>query len=175
MTKLTVVFAVALVLLSLTLAAVEARELVVEADEVAGIRASDESTDVRFLMRFEMPEKLEDQSVDFVCVSFDVNCDGDKGAVSLEAFRVTTAWDASSVGWSGPWERDGGDWDADVSAEWVVPEGVAKAVYLDVTDFVNRWLKDPSSNFGIIVNVSGPLSGAFSLSGPRVPQLRILY
>jgi hypothetical protein len=123
-----------------------------------------------------LPDILVRKSVDFACAEFDVSCTGVKGAVSLEAFRVTTAWDATSVGWSGPWLKDGGDWDGEMSADWVVPAGEGKTVYLDVTDFVNGWLKEPSRNFGILVKVSEPSLGTFSTGrSQELPKLRILY
>jgi hypothetical protein len=57
-----------------------------------------------------------------------------------------------------------------------VPAGEGKPVYLDITDFVNGWLKEPSKSFGILVKVSEPLSGSFSTDGAqREPELKILY
>jgi hypothetical protein len=174
--KTRIVLALVLFLVPLSLGTLEAKELLIKADEVAGIHPSDKSVDLRLLMRFTLPEELQGKSVDFACVSFDVSCAGEKGAVSLEAFRVTTDWDASSVSWSGSWAKDGGDWDADVSADWVVAEGDGKTAYLDVTDIVNGWLKEPSGNFGILVKVGEPFSGTFSAAGSRwIPTLRVLY
>ena len=170
-----IVLILTLFLLTLSPATLEAKELLIEADQVAGIRSSAESTDLRLLMRFPMPEKLAGKSVDFACVFFDVTCAGEKGVVSLEAFRVTSEWDASSVSWSGPWVKDGGDWDGDASADWVVAEGEGKAVYLDLTDFVNGWLNEPSRNFGVIVKVSGPFLGTFDVNPTRTPSLKVLY
>jgi hypothetical protein len=164
-----------LFLLPMSLATAQAKELLIKADEVTGIRPSHESTDLRLLMKFTLPEELGGKSVDFACVSLDVSCAGEKGVVSVEAFRVTTDWDASSVSWCGPWTSDGGDWDSDMSADWVVAEGEGKTVYLDITDFVNGWLREPSKNSGIIVKVSGPFAGTFELNPIRTPNLRILY
>ena len=174
--KTRIVLALVLFLVPLSLGTLEAKELLIKANEVAGIHPSDKSVDLRLLMRFTLPEELRDKSVDFACVSFDASCAGEKGAVSLEAFRVTTRWDASSVSWSGPWEKDGGDWDADASADWVVAEGDGKTAYLDVTDIVNGWLEEPSSNLGILVKVGEPFSGTFTAEGAlESPQLRVLY
>jgi hypothetical protein len=174
--KSRIVLTLVLFLIALSLTTVEARELFVNATDVVVIRPSVASQDMHLLMKFSLPEVLTGESVDFACVSFDAGCSGSKGAVSLEAFRVTTAWDAASVSWAAPWSKDGGDWDSDMSADWVVPVGEGKTVYLDVTDFVNGWLKDPSSNFGIVVRVSEPFLGTFSTVGSRgLPKLRVLY
>lgn len=155
------------VLNKITADTVEARELFVEAAQVASIRPSTSSKDMRLLLKFELPAALVGRSVDFACVSLDASPGGTKGTVSLEAFRVTTDWDASSVAWSGSWANDGGDWDADVSADWVVGESGDKAVYLDVTDFVNAWLAEPARNFGIISEAGGGDMRNMALMRPR--------
>ncbi|MCX5801571.1 MAG: DNRLRE domain-containing protein [Candidatus Eisenbacteria bacterium] len=170
------IFLLFFLLLALPVMAVEARELVVEATDVVAIRPSVASQDMRLLIKFALPEALSRNSVDFACAEFDVGCRGAKGAVSLEAFQVTTAWDKASVSWAGPWKKVGGDWDDDVSAECVLPVGDGKTAYLDITDFVNVWLEEPSKNFGILVKVSEPLSGSFSRDEAQGrPRLRILY
>jgi hypothetical protein len=174
--KTRIVLTLVMFLLPLCLTTVEAKELLLDAAEVASIRPSVDSQEMRFLVRFAMPEELEGKTVDFACVSFDVSSSGEKGAVSLEAFRVTTSWDASSVSWSEPWVKDGGDWDEGESADWVTAEGEGKIVYLDVTDFVNGWLAEPAGNFGIVVKVSEPFSGTFTTQGSQeLPKLRVLY
>ncbi|MCX5801449.1 MAG: DNRLRE domain-containing protein [Candidatus Eisenbacteria bacterium] len=165
-----------LLLLAVSITSVGAKELFVDAADVAAISSSEGSGDTRFLVEFALPEELEGKVVDFACVSFDVSSSGEAGVVSLEAFRVTTAWDAVSVGWSEPWAKAGGDWDDGASADWVAPTGDGETVYLDVTDFVAGWLAEPSSNFGIVVKVSEPFSGVFSADRSQgAPRLRVLY
>jgi hypothetical protein len=44
-----------------------------------------------------------------------------------------------------------------------------------VTDFVNQWLAEPSTNFGVIVKVSGPFLGTFEVDRGSVPKLNMLY
>jgi hypothetical protein len=174
--KSRVVLPLLLLFVALLLTTVEARELFVSATDVVAIRSSVASQDTRLLVRFPLPEVLAGKSVDFARVGFNVGCRGNKGAVSLEAFRVTTAWNAASVSWTQPWRKAGGDWDEDTSVDGVVPAGEGKPVYLDITDFVNGWLKEPSSNFGILVKVSEPFLGTFSTAAAQgLPKLRILY
>lgn len=174
--KSKIILAFVLFLLPLFLATAEGKELLVDASQVASIKPSVDSREMRLLMQFEMPEELADKTVDFACVSFDASSSGERGAVSLEAFRLTTSWQEGNVSWSGPWTKNGGDWDNDASADWVSPVGEGKTIYLDVTDFVNGWLKEPSGNFGIIVKVTEPFTGTFSAAGAQeAPRLRILY
>jgi hypothetical protein len=149
--------------------------LEVNAGQVAEIRVSEESEDVRFLLSFEVPDTLEDKSIDFACVSFEADCAGAEGGVSFQGFAVTRAWEAKTVSWDGPWDKAGGDWDKSLSAYWISEAGSDKTVELDVTEFAKRWVKEPSANFGIFVKVSGPFFGTFSPDKMHVPRLKILY
>jgi len=169
--------AVALVFLfvSVSLSAGEPAELFIDASQVAILRPSVDSQDMHLLMKFTLPESLARKSTDFACVEFEASCNGEKDVVSLEAFRVTTAWDAATASWTAPWSTAGGDWDSDMSADWVVAEGEGKTVYLDVTDFVSAWLARPSGNFGILVRVTEPFLGTLSTDTSKVPRLRFLY
>jgi hypothetical protein len=174
--KCTVVLPLLVLLVVLPLTTVEARELFVNATDVVVIRSSVASQDVRFLIKFPLPEVLTGKSVDFARVEFGAGCKGAKGVVSLEAFRVTTAWNVAGVSWTQPWGKAGGDWDSDMSADWIVPVGEGKPVYLDITDFVNGWLEKPSGNLGILVKVSEPFLGTFSTAaGQGLAKLRVLY
>ena len=152
------------------------RSLELDAAQVAVIKPSEESEDVRLLVSFALPDSLEGKSIDLACVSFVADCAGVEGGVSFQGFAVTKAWDASAVSWESPWDRAGGDWDKGLSAYWISEAGSDKTVYLDVTDFARGWLKEPSKNFGIIVKISGPFFGTFSTDGVQeVPKLRVLY
>jgi len=169
------IVAVAVVCLGLVSAEASARSLEVEASQVAVMRPSEESQEVRLLVRFGMPGVLAGEDIDFACVSFEADCSGDEGAVSFQTFAVTRDWDAETVSWTGSWDVAGGDWDRSLSAYWIGEPGRGKTVYLDVTDFANRWLVEPSKNFGIIVKVSGPFLGTFSVDKGLAPQLSMLY
>ena len=169
------ILGLALACLGLVSAQAWARSVEVEASQVAEIRPSPESAEVRLLVSFEMPGVLEGKEIDFACVSFEADCSGDEGMVSFQAFAVTKAWQEQTVAWSSSWDTPGGDWDKGLSAYWVGETGEEKSVYLDVTDFANEWLKEPSENFGIIVKVSGPFLGIFSVNKDIVPSLKILY
>lgn len=170
------VFLALLFLVCSAFAVGEARELFLKATDMVAIRSTFASQDTRLLVKFQMPDILTGKSVDFAGAELAVGSGGEKGIVSLEAFQVTTAWNSASVSWAHPWSKSGGDWDNTVSADAVVPVGEGKTAYLDITDFVNGWLKDPSNNFGILVKVSEPYAGTLSAIGSQgLPKLRILY
>jgi hypothetical protein len=169
------VVTVAALCLGLVSAEVGATSLEVEASQVAVIRPSEESDEVRLLVSFAMPQVLGGEEIDFACVSFEADCTGDEGAVSFQAFALTKDWDAETVTWTGSWDTPGGDWDKAFSAYWIGEAGDGKTVYLDVTDVANEWLAEPSGNFGIIVKVSGPFLGTFAVQEANVPKLRMLY
>ncbi|MFH0777723.1 MAG: DNRLRE domain-containing protein [Candidatus Eisenbacteria bacterium] len=152
-----------------------ARTLDVDASEVAVIRPSAKSDTLRLLVKFAMPEDLSKYPADFACVSFGADCTSEAGTISFQAFALTRDWNAETVSWTGAWDKAGGDWDKSLSSYSVDEIGTGKTLEFDVTDFVNRWLKEPSKNFGIIVKVSGPYSGAFEVSKASAPKLKILY
>jgi hypothetical protein len=174
--KAVAMFALAFVFLGLLSAEVRATSLEVEALQAAAISPSEGSDEVRLLVSFKMPGVLEGKEIDFACVSFEADCSGGEGAVSFQAFALTKGWDEKTVSWTGSWDSPGGDWDRGLSSYWISEAGKGKAVYLDVTDFANQWLKEPSKNFGIIVKVSGPFLGTFALGNVAAkPKLSILY
>jgi len=152
------------------------RSLEFDATQAALIKPSTESSEARLLLQFTLPEILANYTIDFACASFGVNAAGDEGKVSFQAFPLSRAWDARTVSWTGPWERAGGDWNDRLSAYEITGAGSGKTVYLDVTDFANGWRKEPSKNFGIIVKVSGPFLGSFTLDEAQgAAKLRVLY
>jgi len=173
--KAVAMFALAFVFLGLLSAEVHATSLEVDASQVAVIRPSEKSDQVRLLVSFGMPSVLQGKSLDFARVSFDADCSGNESAVSFQAFALTKSWDAKAVDWESSWDNPGGDWDRGLSAYWIGETGDGKTVCLDVTDFANQWLKEPSKNFGIIVKVSGPFLGTFAVDRAIMPKLRILY
>jgi len=173
--KKTYIIPLALILLLLWAESSWSRTLEVDATQMALIKPSTESSEARLLVQVILPEVLADYPIDFACISFGVNSAGEGGRVSFHAFPLNRAWDASTVTWTSPWEKDGGDWNNGLSAYEITEAGSGKTVCLDVTDFANGWRKEPSKNFGIIVKVSGPFLGTFSLVEAQAPTLKILY
>jgi hypothetical protein len=174
--KRTYVIPLALVCLALWVGSCWSRSLEVDASQVALIRPSAESSDARLLVQFTLPDILTGHSIDFACVSFGVNSSGVGGRVSFQAFPVSRSWDARGVSWTSPWEKAGGDWNSRLSAYEISEAGSGKTVNLDVTDFANGWLREPSRNFGVLVKVSGPFLGTFSSTVAQgMPKLKILY
>ncbi|KPJ58289.1 MAG: hypothetical protein AMJ46_14415 [Latescibacteria bacterium DG_63] len=153
-----------------------ARSIQVDAVEAVSIKPAKGSDRLRFLMRFTLPDSLQGHSIDFACVSFGASCSGKEGGVSFQAFALSTDWEAETVSWYNPWERPGGDWDESSSSYWISENGADAKLCFDVTWFANAWLKEPSKNFGVLVKVSGPFLGSFSVSGTEgIPKLNILY
>lgn len=172
---LTCLLLVGLAVCSIAAGRASARTFEFEAAEAAVIVHPQNSDETRLLVRFDIPQVLEEFPLDFACVSFQTDCESEEGAVSFQAFMVTTEWGEETVGWSTPWENPGGDWDNGLSSLWTSETGNGKTVYLDVTDFANDWVKHPSSNFGIIVKVSGPFLGSFTHDELRAPRMTVLY
>ena len=173
--KRTSVATLILICVSVSAGSCWSRSLEVDASQVAVIKPSAESSDARLLVQFTLPDILAAYSIDFACISFGADCAGDEGRVSFQVFPVSRAWDPRTVSWANPWDKAGGDWNARLSAYEISEAGSGRTVELDVTDFANGWLKEPSKNFGLLAKVSGPFFGTFSLNEAQAPKLRVLY
>ncbi|MFH0779195.1 MAG: DNRLRE domain-containing protein [Candidatus Eisenbacteria bacterium] len=147
----------------------------IEAQDAAVIGPGGDSDELRLLVRFSMPEVLSEGTVDFACMMFEADCEGEKGLFSSQAFALAKEWSSETVSWGEGWDKAGGDWDKSLSSYSIGEVGDGRTVEFDVTDFVNGWLAEPSKNFGLIVKVSGPYLGTFAVKRAKAPRLRILH
>jgi len=76
---------------------------------------------------------------------------GFTGLLQVEARRIAHSWDKSSVTWTNPWQRAGGDFDTTTIATFALGKVGEVPVRLDVTGFVDDWANSRSSNFGILL------------------------
>ncbi len=145
----------ALAILGVTICAQGARTTV-DVAEVAVLTPPGESGEMpRYLISFEIPEVLDGVAIDFARVRMRAEVTS-PGGVSLpplviEAYPVTTPWEAESVGWSTGWETAGGDFDEHGCATYVGDASQMVSVSLDLTHVVQRWVSDETENYGVII------------------------
>jgi len=158
------------------------QEVLLEACDVASIVDPVETTDLRLLMRFEIPEELSSAIIELAVVEFEagVQADAAGGGLALSAFPLTSNWSPASADWASGWENAGGDFDRGTHAASVARPSDAALIRLDVTDFVGLWAASPESNVGLIVTKPDGEAGQFSpacTEGSRTgqPVLRIWY
>jgi len=65
------------------------------------------------------------------------------------AYALTKAWEPSSVTWTKPWSKAGGDFNA--SGNIITSPGEKQWDNFDVTEAVKQAVQDPSSNNGFII------------------------
>jgi hypothetical protein len=109
----------------------------------------------RYLVSFEIPEVLNGATIDFARLRMRAEVTlpevGSLPPVVIEAYPVTTAWDAESVGWSTDWETAGGDFNEHACATYVSDATETMSVSLDLTHVVQRWVSDETENHGVII------------------------
>lgn len=80
---------------------------------------------------------------------------GGGSAGELAAWEVTTPWQESTVTWNTPWTNAGGDIAAQpVGTAALAKEDVGSWKKLDVTLLATKWVADPASNMGLILNLN---------------------
>ncbi len=114
----------------------------------------------------------------------------DQRQMEIGAYRLRRPWTASQATWQGPsagesWGLAGCndttlDRDA-VPADTEVITRTGQTVVLSLTDLVQEWVANPSSNHGIILRGGGTQSGVYALASSEWtnvserPALRVIY
>ena len=154
----------------------------VEACDVGLIQNPELQTDVRFLVRFDLPAVVSGSRVDLAILetTASVRRPGGVGALALDAFAVSAPWDGESVEWSGGWDVPGGDFDRTCHAVWSVEAGEAETVKFDLTYLARAWASGELENHGLVVMIAPGESGRFRPScmlpgGDLLPRLLLWY
>ena len=155
------------------------RGYVVEIDITAVALIYNEHGEFRVLLKFEAPDIPDSFRVDFASIIIP-KCQ-DTPEVSVEAYGLSRPWDASTVGWSYPWDGDGGDFSAVCLSKWAIHPGVgARGHFIDVTEYVRSIVRQ-GGNYGLILTPAKGSDTGFSPDAARVfsdlesVKLRVLY
>ena len=171
------------VVLALGLHAPAMSEMVeVEACDVGLIQNPELQTDVRFLVRYDLPAIVSGSRVELAVLetSAAVRRPGGVGALALDAFALSAPWDGESVEWNGGWAVPGGDLDRAYHAVWSVEPGEAETVRFDLTHIAGAWASGELENHGLIVMIAPGESGRFRPrcvlhGGDPLPKLRVWF
>jgi hypothetical protein len=144
-------------------APVHSAMVTLDATDIALIQDPEVLTEIRFLVRFELPTHVMAGDAELAILEFGavVSCPDGVGGLTLDAYAVTGSWDSQSVVWSGGWETPGGDFDRSLHSVWSVGEGEAQPIRFDVTHIVHGWTRGESTNHGVIVTAAPGESGTF--------------
>jgi hypothetical protein len=115
----------------------------------------------RAVLAIPIPTEVLQSHVDFAILCFPAfSVTNETAVVGIEACPLTTAWDAGSVSWTGPWRNPGGDFDSTTPATYAIAAGDSNQVTLDITEYVLAW-QNGTANCGVILTRSQAEGGGF--------------
>jgi hypothetical protein len=160
----------------------EARKTTLTAADIGYIESDGPRPEGRILVRFELPEALRLGEVEFAVLELRTSVSADEGVscVVVDAFPLTTEWDATTVSWDGAWGTPGGDFDRTEHAVWIARPGEDSSLRFDVTDMAADWASGTMTNHGVVLVVSPGWLGALGAcdthgAEPAGPTLLVYY
>lgn len=156
--------------------------LIVNINQVAVMANPTDPTDVRELVRFDLPQQLDSTKyVTYAELRFNVNINRQiERPIRLRVSPLTSSWSPNNIGWSGPWSHPGGDFADSISCIGHIDTTGEFTVRIDVARIVQNYIRGHLSNNGLIIRQHGNLRRAFGLTPNRYPggavaQLAIYY
>jgi hypothetical protein len=179
---MTVVSSIALLLIST--GECFALQAVLTVKDFAVISNEADSSEIRVLARFELPEFLRSADIFYAQVTGKVEIDlaEREGASEVEALPVTTEWNGATVTWTHPWNTPGGDVDGSFARGCIV-RGGTQPIRIDITPLVVEWASGTRPNNGVLIGLSDLFGGIFALpagngggnQGRQVPIVKVWY
>jgi hypothetical protein len=152
---------------------------VAEIDISESVRIYNEQNEFRILLKFDEIAIPDSFRVDFASIVLPKTQDSVE--VAFEVCAVSQAWDASTVSWSYPWSKTGGDFSDTYVTRWVIhPRAGSPGHFIDVTEYIRAVVKG-GADYGLIIKPAGDGETAFgtdaaaAFSGLGELKLRVLY
>jgi hypothetical protein len=115
----------------------------------------------RVVLSAPIPTEVLQSHVGFAMLCFPtLSVTNETARVGIEACPLTTAWNAGTVSWTGPWRNPGGDFDSTSPATYAIAPGDSNQVTLDVTEYLLAW-QNGTANCGVILTCSQAEGGGF--------------
>jgi hypothetical protein len=157
--------------------------LIVNIDQVTTITNPEDSTDVRALLKFDLPSELDTTKiVTFAELRLRINIlTGFEHPIRLRISPLTRAWSPTgNISWSGPWTRPGGDFADTIGCITHANTSGQASIKADISHIINDYIQSRVQNNGIIICQHGKLKRAYSMVHNRLPgvavaQLAIYY
>jgi hypothetical protein len=177
------ILAMALILTALGIGPCYALDsLIANINQAAAIVNPADPTDVRALLRFDLPTELDTTKfVTYAELRFGVNTTGQfEHPIRLRINPLTSAWTPGNIGWSAPWSRSGGDFADTIGSIGHIDTVGQFVVKIDIANIIQDYIRGYYPNHGIIIRQHGSLRRAFNLVQNRYPggavaQLAIYY
>jgi hypothetical protein len=157
--------------------------LIVNINQAAAIVNPEDATDVRALLRFDLPT-IHDTTkiVTFAELRFVVNTPvAFERPIRLKICPITRSWSPTgNIGWSGPWTHPVGDFADTISCMAHIDTCGQTTIKADVARLIRYYINNNLENNGLIIYQHGNLRIAFSMVNNRLPgtavaQLAIYY
>lgn len=157
--------------------------LIVNINQAAAITNPEDPTDVRALLRFNLPTELDTTKfVTFAELRFRVNTPLNfERPIRLKICPITNTWSPTgNIGWNGPWTHPGGDFADTISCITHIDTCGQTYIKADVAHIIQYFIRGILTNNGLIIRQHGNLRRAFSMVTNRLPgvaiaQLAIYY
>jgi len=157
--------------------------LVVNITEAGLMINPENSSDVRAVIGFDLPNTLDSTCYVMVAelrlaptVAQQIDY-----PLSLRVNPVTTDWSPENVGWTSPWTNPGGDTDDSLNAFGHIRQSRDSDTRIDVTRLIQIYKNGRIPNQGLLIRQAGNMMRAFSLRQISIPggnalaQLAIYY
>ena len=120
---------------------------------------NDLSTGQRVLVKFDLPNDIDDKQIGRAFISFTHNFAVKDGSGSLEfkVYPLTASWNAQEVDWDS-WTNDGGDFDKRKGYSFSLAPGPNTKFYIVVTEQSKCMADGELTNHGFIL-IPGDLHG----------------
>lgn len=157
--------------------------LIVNINQAAAIVNPEDATDVRALLRFDLPTILDTTKiVTFAELRFVVNTPlAFERPIRLKICPITRNWSPTgNIGWSGPWIHPGGDFADTISCIAHIDTCGQTKIKAEVARLITYYIHYNLENNGLIIYQHGNLRRVFNMVNNRLPgaavaQLAIYY
>ena len=157
-------------------AAAQAAGLTIPLAEAAVISEPGNPTNVRVLLRFDVPLSLSGSTVDLAMLHIALPlAEADVDEVPFEVFPVTREWSAGEVAWDEGWADGDGTWSRADGALIDIPVGEERSVRIDVTRLVQTWVDGGLANHGSVLVPSKAPAVVASLELAAAPTIYLRY
>jgi hypothetical protein len=156
--------------------------LIVNINQAAAIVNPSDPTDVRALIRFDLPTELDTTKfVTYAELRFGVSvAQRFERPIRLKVSPLTRQWSPQNMSWGGPWNHPGGDFADTISCIAHMDSSGQSNIRVDIARIIQYFVRGNIPNHGLIIRQHGNLRRPYGVTPNRFPgetiaQLAIYY
>jgi hypothetical protein len=165
MKAITILLLISIAGLLVTPSLIAQERLVLPAGGILSISSPEDSLAQRTLLRFDLPAKLANATIDYAILRFKAEpapVGKSAARLSLVVHPVSSGWNNNTT-WSEGWKRAGGDFRDRPSTWHAVAADAGNLVEALVTEIVQDWVDGKYENNGLLVLSTAEGSVSFEL------------